>query len=133
MLVRCTNGNFYITNVATGNYSLQVSFLGYEEYTTQIEISADKALETIVLKETAQSLNEIEIVAKRPVLKKQQDRLRAEHRRSAMDTEQRLQKNEARTLLKLASTGILYCWQQQASEPLSLEHSLTDPGKNILY
>ena len=69
------NGNFYITNVAAGSYNLQVSFLGYEIYSTSIEISTNKSIETIVLKESAQSLNEIEIVAKRPVLKKQQDRL----------------------------------------------------------
>ena len=69
------NGNFYIENIDTARYTLQVSFLGFEEYNKEIEIMSDISLGKITLIETSESLNEIEIIAKRPVLKKQQDRL----------------------------------------------------------
>ncbi|HZW63546.1 MAG TPA: outer membrane beta-barrel family protein [Flavobacteriaceae bacterium] len=69
------SGTFSIEQVQAGTYILNISFLGYETFTKEIQVSSNLKLDTIVLTESAEALGEIEIVAQRPVFKKEQDRL----------------------------------------------------------
>ncbi|EDP96782.1 outer membrane beta-barrel family protein [Kordia algicida OT-1] len=70
-----TSGTFTITNVAKGTYKLKISFLGYTTYTKQLEISKNLDLGTIALQKDNESLDGVTITNKKPVLKREIDRL----------------------------------------------------------
>jgi outer membrane receptor protein involved in Fe transport len=57
------NGKFRIANVSSGDYELRVSYIGYETYIQKINVQKDLAL-AIVLKETAETLESIRLIAK---------------------------------------------------------------------
>jgi len=58
------NGYFEINGIAPGKYTLVVSFLGLANYAEIIQIEADKTSEVaVVLKESAQQLNEVVVTA----------------------------------------------------------------------
>lgn len=69
------NGFFELKDLDSGSYKVSISFLGFENFSQEVALDGTLNLETIVLKESVQSLNEISIVAKRPTLKKEPDRL----------------------------------------------------------
>lgn len=69
------NGNFSFDQIARDNYLLKVSFVGFEDYLKTIQISEDKDLGAIFLKETAAHLNEVSINYKNPSVERKVDRL----------------------------------------------------------
>ncbi|MFI1773807.1 outer membrane beta-barrel protein [Thalassobellus citreus] len=68
-------GNFTLENLKPGDYIFKISFLGFKEYTTRIELDRDIDFEVIKIKETAQELGGVTVVAKRPTVKRMLDRL----------------------------------------------------------
>ena len=69
------NGRFNIESLKKGNYIVKFSFIGYKEVIKTIELNSNLVLEAITLEEDIESLNEVSIIAKRPTLKKEADRL----------------------------------------------------------
>ena len=60
------NGKFELDKVAMGEYLLEVSFLGYESYTTKIQLNSKKLkLDDIVLSTNENMLNEVNIRAEK--------------------------------------------------------------------
>ncbi|MGA1227329.1 MAG: carboxypeptidase-like regulatory domain-containing protein [Tamlana sp.] len=55
-------GYFLLNNLSTGNYVLKISFLGFVEYSKNIEVSNQLNLGTIILEESLQELNGVTIV-----------------------------------------------------------------------
>lgn len=69
------SGAFIISNVSAGKYILNISFLGYTTYTKEISISTKTNLGIITLQKDSESLDGVTITAKKPVLKREVDRL----------------------------------------------------------
>ena len=67
-------GKFVIQNVATGNYILQVSFIGYERAFRNVSVPAQSTLGEIILNESATRLQEIVVSAERPLVVSRPDR-----------------------------------------------------------
>ena len=70
-----TSGLFTISNIPLGTYTLNISFLGYKTYTKQIEVTKTIDLGTIVLQKETESLDDVVITTKKPILKREIDRL----------------------------------------------------------
>jgi len=68
-------GKFTIKEIESGSYLIKVSFIGFEDFSKSILLENDIELETIVLKESVETLSEVELVYKKPTLKKEADRL----------------------------------------------------------
>ncbi|WNH12248.1 outer membrane beta-barrel protein [Thalassobellus suaedae] len=68
-------GNFTLDNLKSGDYILKISFLGFKEYTTRVELDRNIDFEIITLNETPQELNGVTVIAKRPVVKRLVDRI----------------------------------------------------------
>ncbi len=71
------NGDFLITDIPKGNYTLKVQFIGYKTYSQPIEISRknkDLNVGTVTLEETAESLDDVTIVAERTTIEQKIDR-----------------------------------------------------------
>ncbi len=71
------NGDFVISDIPKGNYTLQVQFIGYKTYSQTIEISRknkDINIGTISLEEEAESLDDVTIVAERTTIEQKIDR-----------------------------------------------------------
>ena len=72
--VSSTNGSFRLEGVSKGGYALKITFLGYQNYKTEINISNQHVdLGVIVLKEEATDLNEIEVTEKIPLATQLED------------------------------------------------------------
>ena len=69
------SGRFLFSNIDSGDYILKASFIGYKDNYRDIALSADLDLPDIILEESAEALSEVELVYKRPTLKKEVDRL----------------------------------------------------------
>src|SRR5690606_41051294 len=70
------DGSFIIENVSTENYTLKISFVGFKDVLLPIQvINTDLVIQNITLEEAAEALNEVSILAKKPTLKKEVDRL----------------------------------------------------------
>lgn len=68
-------GNFTIRNIKTDNYSIKISFLGFEDYLKDIELNKTIDIGVVILKENLQELDGVTVVAKRPTVKRLVDRL----------------------------------------------------------
>ena len=68
------NGVYTIDNLKEGNYKVKASFLGFKTYLETISISGDKELNINLIEEN-ETLNEVEIIVKKPTLKRETDRL----------------------------------------------------------
>lgn len=68
-------GVFTLDNVTSGDYILKASFVGYEDKFKAIQVEGNIDLQAIILKESVESLSEVEIVYKKPSVKKEVDRL----------------------------------------------------------
>ncbi len=68
-------GLFKLNEISPGTYLFQVSFVGYKTHEQSIELSSDRVLGTIILKEESQELNEVTVSAKRPRMERKVDRL----------------------------------------------------------
>src|SRR5690606_26267343 len=62
-------------NLKKGTYQLKITYLGFKTYIQKIELNSDTILNTIVLEETTESLQDAIVVAKRPTVKRLVDRL----------------------------------------------------------
>lgn len=69
------NGFFLFEKLQQNNYLVKVSFLGFNDVYKSIALDENIDLGTIILEESSEQLNEINIIAKRPTLKKEADRL----------------------------------------------------------
>ncbi|MDC1227258.1 proline dehydrogenase family protein, partial [Algibacter sp.] len=68
-------GAFKIDNIDIGDYTITLSFLGFEDYSKAIALNQNIDLGIIILKESLQELDGVTIVAKRPTVKRMVDRL----------------------------------------------------------
>jgi len=68
-------GKFFFKSIDSDRYILHISFVGFKDYQENLDINNNEELATIVLEETTEALNEVEIIAKKPTLKKENDRL----------------------------------------------------------
>ncbi|MGB5420392.1 outer membrane beta-barrel protein [Algibacter sp.] len=68
-------GVFEFENVENGEYTLRISYLGFEDYTKEITLNKNINLENILLNESFQELEGVKIMAKRPTVKRLVDRL----------------------------------------------------------
>ncbi len=69
------SGDFSVDGLDANNYILKITFLGYEEESRSLTLSETTNIGTIILKESAETLGEVSVIAKRPTIKKQADRL----------------------------------------------------------
>ena len=68
------DGKFAIQNIATGNYILQVTFIGYERTLRNVNVPSQSDLGDITLAESAMRLQEVIISADRPLVVARTDR-----------------------------------------------------------
>ena len=68
-------GFFLSKALNSDTYVVKISFLGYKEFQKTIDLTDSVDLGTIVLEENSEMLNEVNIVAKKPTLIKEPDRL----------------------------------------------------------
>lgn len=68
------NGYYIIENLPSGDYNLKISFLGFKTELISFSLSKSKEL-NIKLNEEKEVLDEVNIIAKRPTLSKETDRL----------------------------------------------------------
>ena len=69
------DGEFKFENLKLGNYTLKISFIGYEEARRFVNFDKSIKLSAITLNEQAQALDDVTIVAKRPTVNRMVDRL----------------------------------------------------------
>ncbi|MFD0988679.1 outer membrane beta-barrel protein [Mariniflexile jejuense] len=68
-------GEFQFKNLKPNTYTLVISYLGFEEFSTTIQLVGTKNLGIITLKEKTETLNGITVIAKRPTVSRMVDRL----------------------------------------------------------
>lgn len=70
------NGAFKITNLANDTFNLQISYVGFEDYTSQAIIvnGQDVSLNDIIMQTNTELIEEVVVVAKRPLLEVKPDR-----------------------------------------------------------
>ena len=68
------NGNYEIQGPKE-TYNFLVSYLGYEDYKTELVLDIDKSIADIVLKKSADQLDEVIISAKKNIIERKVDRL----------------------------------------------------------
>ena len=77
-------GIFLIENILKGKYSIEVSMLGFKTYSLkEFDLVGDKTF-NIILKEETQTLNEVVIKSKRPVIKQTAEKLIVDLEKSEM-------------------------------------------------
>ena len=69
------NGVFKIEDLKQGQYILKTSFIGYKDDFKTIDVSTDINNINIVLEESVEALNEVQIFVEKPTLKREADRL----------------------------------------------------------
>ncbi len=69
------NGAFIFKDVAPNNYILKASFISYVDNYSNITVSQDTQVPTLILKESVEALSSIELIYKKPTLKREIDRL----------------------------------------------------------
>ncbi|WP_232827322.1 outer membrane beta-barrel family protein [Winogradskyella aurantiaca] len=68
-------GNFSIIPLASEEYKISISFIGYNSFESVFLLDKDRDFQTIVLEENSETLDEISIIAKKPTVTRQPDRL----------------------------------------------------------
>ncbi len=69
------NGRFFITNIQSDTYTLVISSLGFLPYNQSITTTEENtSLDTITLKESTESLEEVKITAKKPIVEVKPDK-----------------------------------------------------------
>lgn len=77
-------GMFVIENILKGKYTIEVSMLGFKTYSIkEFDLAGDKTF-NIILKEETQTLNEVVIKSKRPVIKQTAEKLIVDLEKSEM-------------------------------------------------
>ncbi|MFN3941416.1 MAG: TonB-dependent receptor domain-containing protein [Flavobacterium sp.] len=67
-------GEYTLTKIKSGNYTLEVQFIGYKTYVQKLPITKNLQLPNIILEEEATSLKEVEVVAERSNIVQKIDR-----------------------------------------------------------
>ena len=73
--VSTASGIFLMEDIATDEYLIKVSFVGYEDYLQHIKISGDEELPSIRLGEATENLDEVSLNYKNPTVRREVDRL----------------------------------------------------------
>jgi len=69
------DGSFWMSNIEAGQYILNVSLLGYEDYAQVMEMSADnQVLDPIIISQSSQMIEEVTVVGKVPFVERKLDR-----------------------------------------------------------
>ncbi|XCF05084.1 outer membrane beta-barrel protein [Tamlana crocina] len=68
-------GSFLIEHITPGKYLLKIRFLGFSEYSKEIQVDGDINLKTIMLQENLEELKGVTVIAKRPTVTRLVDRL----------------------------------------------------------
>ena len=68
-------GYFELTSITKGSYSIKVSFIGFKSFSNTVNVDKDVSLDTIILLEDTESLDEVTITAKKPTITRKPDRL----------------------------------------------------------
>ena len=68
-------GKFVLDKVTGGNYLLKTSFIGFKDIYNSIQVDEDVDLGIIILDEEVLSLDQIDILVKKPTITRQPDRL----------------------------------------------------------
>ncbi|MDT0690432.1 outer membrane beta-barrel family protein [Salegentibacter sp. F188] len=79
-------GNFILQDIASDDYLLQVSFVGYQEYQKKINVDGNASLNTIQLQEASSDLDEVTITTRKPKIIKEVDRLVFDVENSTLST-----------------------------------------------
>jgi len=69
------DGSFAIEALEVNTYIVKFSFIGFKEVTKLVELNSNRTLEDITLVEDAETLNAVELIVKRPTVKRSADRL----------------------------------------------------------
>lgn len=69
------DGKFIFNDISPDKYILKASFISYMDSFSEVNVSKNTEVSTIVLKESIEALSEIELVYKKPTLKREVDRL----------------------------------------------------------
>lgn len=69
------DGLFKFENIKANDYVLEVSFIGFETYKDTISVHGNINYKPIVLKEKAENLDDVTVIAKRPTVKRMIDGL----------------------------------------------------------
>jgi len=69
------NGEFWLQEIASNDYLLKVSFIGYEEFLQQISVESDKTIGKLTLMEGSSNLEEVTINARKPKITRSIDRI----------------------------------------------------------
>ena len=80
------DGGFLLTDIADSSYLLKISFVGYREELKKIKVKGDTQLNTFVLEQSSDALDEVVINARKPVIKRQVDRLVFDVENSTLST-----------------------------------------------
>jgi hypothetical protein len=68
-------GVFQFKNLKPNNYTIIITYLGFEESKSTVNVDKTMDLDVIILKEKIQTLDGVTVVAKRPTVKRMVDRL----------------------------------------------------------
>ena len=68
-------GNFSIIPLASDDYKISITFIGYNSFESVFSLNKDWDFQSIVLDENSETLDEINIIAKKPTVTRQPDRL----------------------------------------------------------
>lgn len=69
------NGKFIIDNIEKGSYILKTSFIGFKDNFKKVELNSDNKNVILILEESIEALNEVQLVFQKPTLKREADRL----------------------------------------------------------
>ncbi|MEM9679082.1 MAG: outer membrane beta-barrel family protein [Bacteroidota bacterium] len=69
------DGAFIINNVSTGRYILKISFIGYKNEFKPIELSDNLSLDVITIYEDSETLEQVDIIVRKPTVERAPDRL----------------------------------------------------------
>ena len=68
-----TSGYFELKNLQLGQYILQASFIGFENYSQQIDIKAD--IELLITLQSGVNLQEVNVIGRKPTVTREIDRM----------------------------------------------------------
>lgn len=68
-------GMVWLEKVVAGKFAVEISYLGFEDFTDSVDISAGRTLYTFSLAPAGQIMDEIQIVAKKPLLRQDGDKI----------------------------------------------------------
>lgn len=69
------DGKFLIENITSGDYLLQVSFIGYDKVYRRLNVPAESHLGDIFISESSNQLNEVVVTGKRALVEQRLDRI----------------------------------------------------------